>query len=105
MEHLGKITGLVAIILYRFLTSLLMAYVILSVSNLYQLDFVTQLSLSQIYGALMIIWLIKYRHAKLKGKDASFVNKLKKWFDVSLTTAGVTLAAWGLSFVAHKILF
>ena len=103
METLGKITVVAIIIAGAFLAALLNAYVILSVSKLYQLSFITQFSFIQVYGILAVLSFVKYKYKKSEPNE-DFTDAMTKSFTELLTSVCVTLLGWGLSFIAYHII-
>jgi hypothetical protein len=104
METLGKITVVAIIIAGAFLAALLNAYVILSVSNLYQLSFITQFSFIQVYGILAVISLAIFKYKKEDSSDGDFTEKMTKAFTELLTVVCTSLLGWGFSFLAYYII-
>lgn len=103
METIGKITVSFIGIISAFLVALLGAKIILSVSELYGIAFITSFSFVQIYGAMSIKSIVFYRYRKqdeLKEGESA----IKKMFATIFNTAFFYLLAWGLSFFAFYIL-
>jgi hypothetical protein len=103
MENLGKITAVFIIIIGSFLVSLLNAHVILSVSNLFDLKFITQFSFLQIYGILSVVGFIKYTYKKVETKS-DFKTSLLESFTALFTNIFVILTGWGVCYIAYHII-
>jgi len=104
MEILGKFTLILIGIICSFLVGLLETYVIISIANLFKLAFITQFSFVQIYGACIIISLIKYRYKKPESEKKEFSDFMLESFSQIFTNALVILITWGSSFVAYSII-
>ena len=101
MEILGKTFLFIIAIILGFFVSLLGAHIIISVSILYKLTFITQFNFIQIYGALCVWGLITYKYQKEdEGKEEWAVRLFGSIFSKIL----FYLLMWGFSFLSYSIL-
>lgn len=103
MENLGKTVAFVLLLVCSVLLQLLLTYIILSISTLYGISFITQLTFTQIFGTLIIISLVRYRNTKTEEKDFGevFLEGSKGIFGNTI----LYLTVWGLSFLTYYIVF
>lgn len=73
METLGKITlSFIMIVVVAICTSLVGAYVILQIAQIYNIIFIKQFTYIQIYGILVVINLLRKNHSKDKKEEKSY---------------------------------
>lgn len=104
METLGKFTLILIVVACSFLTGLLGTYVIISIANLFKLTFITQFSFVQIYGAWVIIGLIRYRYKKPDSEKKEFTDSMLESFGQIFANVLVILITWGSSYIAYSII-
>jgi len=102
MENLGRITLMIILLICSFLIALLKTYVIISVSHLYQLCFITQFSFVQVYGVIALITLISYRYKK--NKDIEFKVAYMKAISGLISTVLFILLSWGITCIAYYVI-
>lgn len=106
MENLGKITLFFVAIALSLLVTSLETYIVLSVANLYEIEFIIKFSFAQIYILLIMISMIKFTFKK-KTKEESekdFITVIKETFESILTYTLIYLMIWGVSFLLYNIL-
>lgn len=103
MENLGKITLLLVVIVTAFLTSLLGAHVVLSIANLYVLNFITNFTFVQVFGVISLIHILAYKYKK-SDKDKTFTDVAKQASSEIATKVLFLLFSWGLAFLSYAII-
>lgn len=103
MENLGKVTLFLVVIITAFLTSLLGAYVVLSISNLYNLSFITNFTFVQVFGAISLIHILAYKYKK-SDKDNPFTDVAKQASLEIATKVLFLLFSWGIAFLSYAII-
>lgn len=93
-------------IVSAFLVSLLSTYVILEISELFKLDFITQYSFLQVYGFMVILNLLNHKadEKKKETEDKSFSKLMESAFLHIFTSIAFYLLVWGLANVSYLIL-
>lgn len=104
-KNLLSLVGIIMLIPISLSSSLLTAYVVLSLSGLYEIGFITSLSFLQIYGALIVINVVKYKVAQHSERSdmspvEAFLYALKHVFGYIV---GV-LFLWGFGYLMHYII-
>lgn len=103
MENLGKTIAFLLLMGCSVLLQLLLAYIILSISTLYGVSFISQLTFTQVFGTLIIISLVRYRKTKTEEKDLGEV-----FLEGSvglLTNLFLYLFVWGFAFLTYYMIF
>ena len=103
MENLGKTLAFVLLLVCGVLLQLLLTHIILSISILYGITFITQLTFAQVFGTLIIISLVRYRKTKTEEKD--FGEVFLEGSKGILSNLLLYLMIWGFSFITYYILF
>lgn len=103
MENLGKVTLLLVVMVTAFLTSLLGAYVILSIADLYALIFITNFTFVQVFGAISLIHILAYKYKK-SDKDKTFTDVAKQASEEIAIKVLFLLFSWGVSFLSYAII-
>lgn len=103
MENLGKLTLFLAILVAEFFTSLLGAHIFISISSLYKISFITEMSFTQVYGLLTLITLIQYKYKK-EDKNLTISEVIKNNGTEVFTKILVLLLTWGLAFLSYSII-
>lgn len=103
MENLGKVTLLLVVIVAAFLTTLLGAHVVLSISNLYNISFITNFTFVQVFGVISLIHIIAYKYKK-SDKDKTFTDVAKQGASEIATKTLFLLLSWGLAFLSYAII-
>jgi len=86
-----------------FLIGLLHTYIILSIANLYKIDFVTKYSFVQVYGIIILINLITMKFSKMSfypENPHDYENVIKD----NLIWTTISIVGWGISFLAYYII-
>ena len=97
LSEMGKIA---LVVLLGVLMTAFQTHIILDVSELYTLTFITDMSFVQIFGLLMIISLIKFDLKKSTDDDGSFSTVVIKAFAVAL----ILLLFWGLAYISFFLI-
>lgn len=100
MKQLGLFV--LVIILATFL-GFLGTKVILSISELYELTFITSLGFAKVWALGVVIRLFILEH-KSKKEEKSFEEVMKDSFSSVFVVAIAYLSVWGLAFVVHNFL-
>ena len=103
MKNLGKITLFLAVIVAAFLTSLLVAHVVLLIANLYTLNFITGFTFGQVFGIISLIHIMTYKFKKLDA-DNTFIEVVKQTSKEIVIKALFLLLSWGLAFLSYAII-
>lgn len=103
MENFGKTVAFLLLIVCGVLLQLFLSHVILSISTLYGITFISQLKFSQIFGTLIIIGLVRYRKVPEESKD--FGEAFLEGCKGVLTNLFLYLFIWGFSFLTYYTLF
>lgn len=104
MKTLGYIFLFLIAVVFAFCVALLQTYVILDVSRLFDLKFITEnLTYLQIYGTIGIINLIKFKVSK-KESDNTIDAAFGKMFGNVFTSAIYCLLSWGFLYLAYSII-
>lgn len=103
MENIGKTLAFFAIMACSVLLQLLLTYIILSISTLYGISFISQLTFTQVFGTLIIISLVRYRKTKTEEKELGDV--FLEGFVGLLSNTLLYLFVWGFAFLTYYIVF
>ncbi len=103
MKNAIKTIVFLILICIGFIVELLTAKVILSLSYLYEIDFITQFSFLQIYGLLIIFSLAEYKYKK-QDADKEFMETVSDSINSIFTKTVVLLFGWGVGFIAYYII-
>lgn len=90
-------TKTILLIILATFASLLKAYVILDVSKLFHLDFITQFNLLQIYIIISIIAVVRYKPESDKELSEVVSEGYKQIFGLYLSS----LILWGTSYLIN----
>ena len=101
MRNLGLF---VLAILFSMLVGLLGTKVILSVTTLYQLSFISSLGFLKIYGLTSVIQLLLYKRKLDEVKGNSSDKKIKKAFDLTVNKLMLYLVFWGMSYTMYYLI-
>jgi hypothetical protein len=104
METIGKLTVFIVFIICAFFSGLLNTHIILDISNLYELKFITQFSFVQVYGVIILIGIITYKKQKKEEKEYDFAESMVKGFSELFTKIIGVLCIWGLSYITYNII-
>jgi hypothetical protein len=96
---MGKFSIMVVFLITGFLLVLLKSYIVLSVANLYELKFITQFTLTQMFGIICVFDLLRFVYKP--SKDETWEELLEKAFSSQLTLLFTYLFSWGLTFVVY----
>jgi hypothetical protein len=96
---MGKLSILVFFLFTGFLLVLLKSYIVLSVANLYDLKFITQFTLTQIFGIVCIIDMLRFLYKPTKEK--TWEETLEDAFSGQLHLLFTYLLTWGLIYVVY----
>lgn len=103
MENLGKVTLFIVVIVAAFFTSLLGAYIVLSIANLYKISLVSGMSFIQVYGVLTIFTIVMYKYVPKEEGDKTTDVISKAVIELS-TRVLFLLLSWGLAFLTYAII-
>lgn len=104
MKTVGKTLAFLIVVLLSILTSFLQTYIVISISEMYKLAFITRLSFAQIFGFLIVYGLISYKNDASKSYD----DTSDATNDGSLRATSYTVAyllIWGMAYLIHLIVF
>jgi hypothetical protein len=107
IEGIGKLTIGFIIFLGSAFVTLLGAHVVIDVSGLYKLDFISTLGMEKVYGLIMLtsFVLTSSRTDKTESKDTTFAGFMGALIGVSLSRCASWLFLWGLMYLFHFMLF
>jgi len=101
MRNLGLF---VLALLFSMLVGLLGTKVILSVTTLYGLSFISSLGFLKIYGLTSVISLLLYKRKIDEVKGNSSDKKLKNAFSLTVNKLTVYLVFWGMSYTMYYLI-
>jgi hypothetical protein len=105
MENLGKLTLFIIAIACASLNSLLCVHIIISISTLYKIGFIENLSFIQLYGIAFVISIISYKYEKERSeKTKNYSTMMGEIFTRVLTTTISYLISWGFAFIMYSII-
>jgi len=107
MENLGKLTLFLIMIVCASLTSLLGVKVIISIANLYGIEFVKTFSFVQVYGILILFGILKYKPSEKESDEkekTTTEQAIKNGFISVFEGLMHYLIVWGLGFLMFYIL-
>lgn len=103
MENFGKFIAILMLLACSVLLQLFVTHVILSISGLYGLTFITQFSFVQIFGTLIVISIVRYRYTKTENKDLGEI--FLEGSSGLLTNLFTYLFVWGMAFLTYYVIF
>lgn len=86
-----------------FLIGLLNTYIILSIANLYKIDFITKYSFVQVFGIIILIHFITMKFSKMSFYPENSHNPENVIKDNLIWTA-ISIVGWGISFLLYYII-
>lgn len=111
MKNLGVFIGGLILIVAEFFLGILQAYVVLDVSKLYDITYITQLGFLKIYGLIAIIGLIRMKFKPDPPKNSgdtevktTAAEKMKTAFGTTFGGALSILIVWGLMYITYYII-
>lgn len=104
MNAIGNFFSFLVLLVVSAAATLLKGYIVLSLGGLYELGFITQFSLGQMFGILWIIALVRFKNKTSKEKTDVSDEILKGFVDM-FSSAATFLVSWGLGFFFHWLFF
>ena len=104
MQTLGKLFAFLITLFISVLLSFLQTYIIISIAGMYDVQFVTNLSFMQVFGAIFIFSLVAYNVTNNK-KEEKFDEMIKRILTNILTRLFTYLALWGIAYLILKVAF
>jgi len=105
MKNMIKLIVIALAFIISFLVGLLGVKVILSLSALYQLHFITDFSFVQVYGIWMLVSIIRFRYEPdEKNGEKDFSKILLKAFMKVAANLAMILFSWGIGYLAYYII-
>ena len=104
MQTLGKFFAFLIAFFISVLFSFLETYIIISIAGMYGVDFITNLSFMQVFGAIFIFSLVAYNGTNNK-KEEKFDEMIKRILTNILTRLFTYLALWGIAYLILKVAF
>jgi hypothetical protein len=83
--------------------TLIITHIVLSISNLYNITFITQFSEAQIFGAIVVYSIIDYKYRKTE--EQTYTEIVTDGIVGVLSRLFIYLLAWGLAFLSYNVLF
>jgi len=96
MQTLGKFLAFLITLFISVLLSFLQTYIIISIAGMYDVDFITNLSFMQVFGAIFIFSLVAYNGTNNK-KEEKFDEMIKRILTNILTSLNVWAKASSIS--------
>lgn len=96
---MGKFSVKVVFIITGFLLVLLKSYIVLSVANLYELKFITQFTLTQMFGIICVFDLLRFVYRPTK--EETWKELLERALSGQITLLLTYLFSWGFTFVVY----
>jgi len=105
MKNMIKLFVMAIILTASFFIGLLGVKVILSLSTLYGLEFITKFSFVQVYGIWMLISIIRFRYEPdEKNGEKDFAETSFEAFIKVAANLAMILFSWGLGYLAYYII-
>ena len=104
MQTLGKFLAFLITLFISVLLSFLQTYIIISIAGMYDVQFITNLSFMQVFGAIFIFSLVAYNGTNNK-KEEKFDEMIKRILTNILTRLFMYLALWSIAYLILKVAF
>jgi len=106
MENLGKLFLAIILIVCGFMLSLLSTYIIVNISDLFEIPYLKDFTFIQILGLCLVIGIIKYKPKSKseKSEDKKFTDSLLEGFFSLIDITFFYLLAWGITYLTYLII-
>lgn len=102
MENLGKLTVSLLMFIVGFFIHMLSSYIVLSISNLYEIEFISSMSYLQIFGLMYVVSIFKYTYKT--NKDVGFKDNITKAVNAAMASVIFYLLVWAMASLLFSIL-